>query len=344
MKKILLGLLFSLLFPVVCFAADSTFYVDTDVVGGAGDGSSWANAYDHLADVEALNLNLTTGTYDGICTIYVRGATADNVNVAFAGWTTNSGGYPRIIGDWDPKDGDLKYDTTKYHLTGAGNDTPLQISGTAYIEIMNIQVVSGEYGYTIDSNTDNNYFKIHHCYIGKTNGTSSVVSLIQSENGKFYNNLVYRTGGTGNAIDCNYLNGNTYIYSNTIYGSIRGIIVANSSTSVYAKNNISQNNSTACYSGTFNSASTNNLASDTTAPGSNPQNSKTVSFVSTVTPDFHLSSSDTVAVGMGANLYADSAIAITTDIDGDARPNGAQDIGADEYIAPAGPGISIILG
>ncbi len=51
--------------------------------------------------------------------------------------------------------------------------------------------------------------------------------------------------------------------------------------------------------------------------------------------DFHLDSSDTVAKNKGANLYADGSLAITTDIDNNARPNSATtfDIGADENIA-----------
>ena len=52
------------------------------------------------------------------------------------------------------------------------------------------------------------------------------------------------------------------------------------------------------------------------------------------TEDLHLQSTDTVAKDKGANLYADATIAITTDIDGDARPDSATtfDIGADEYV------------
>lgn len=56
--------------------------------------------------------------------------------------------------------------------------------------------------------------------------------------------------------------------------------------------------------------------------------------------DFHLGSTDTAAIGKGANLYADTP-AITTDIDGEARPNDTTfDIGADEYVS-AGTNASI---
>jgi hypothetical protein len=58
-------------------------------------------------------------------------------------------------------------------------------------------------------------------------------------------------------------------------------------------------------------------------------------FADEANDDFHLDSSDTVAKNKGANLYADGSLAITTDIDGNARPNSATlfDIGADENYA-----------
>lgn len=60
--------------------------------------------------------------------------------------------------------------------------------------------------------------------------------------------------------------------------------------------------------------------------------------------DLHLQSSDTVAKDKGANLYADTP-AITTDIDGENRPNSSTtfDIGADEYIAPATGGMAQLI-
>lgn len=58
-----------------------------------------------------------------------------------------------------------------------------------------------------------------------------------------------------------------------------------------------------------------------------------VTFENEGADDFHLDSADTVAMGKWDNVYGDSAIAVTDDIDGDARPNDATgDIGADEYL------------
>ena len=39
---------FLILIAIQTFGAETTYYVDTDVVGGGADGSSWADAYDLL--------------------------------------------------------------------------------------------------------------------------------------------------------------------------------------------------------------------------------------------------------------------------------------------------------
>jgi hypothetical protein len=83
------------------------------------------------------------------------------------------------------------------------------------------------------------------------------------------------------------------------------------------------------FNGTFDASSTNNasnVASD--APGSNPRNSVTPSFVS-APADLHLQSGDTAWKDQGADLSADSTFPFSTDGDGSAR-TGTWDIGADE--------------
>lgn len=83
------------------------------------------------------------------------------------------------------------------------------------------------------------------------------------------------------------------------------------------------------FSGTFAAGSTNNcsdVAGD--APGSNPRTGD-VSFADAAAKDFHLASTDTVALGYGADLSA----TFGDDIDGQTR-SGAWDIGADEFVSP----------
>ena len=98
---------------------------------------------------------------------------------------------------------------------------------------------------------------------------------------------------------------------------------------ITAKNNIAYNNASYDYKGNFAAASTNNLSKDTTAPPLNTYYiSKTLTFVSAGT-NFNLVSTDTDAIGKGANLSG----TFTTDITGTTRAT--WDIGAFYYQAAA---------
>ncbi len=81
----------------------------------------------------------------------------------------------------------------------------------------------------------------------------------------------------------------------------------------------------------------NNASEDATADdggGSNHRINQTFTFVNEGADDFHLAAGDAGAKDFGVDLSADSAFAVTDDIDGDSRPQGsAYDIGADEAVA-----------
>ena len=83
------------------------------------------------------------------------------------------------------------------------------------------------------------------------------------------------------------------------------------------------------FAGSFDGASTNNasnIAAD--APGANPRNSVTPTFVS-APGNLHLAAGDTAWTDGGANLSADALFPFSTDGDGATR-SGTWDIGADE--------------
>ena len=82
------------------------------------------------------------------------------------------------------------------------------------------------------------------------------------------------------------------------------------------------------FNGTFDAASTNNassLAAD--APGTNPRNSVTPTFVSAPS-NLHLASGDTAWSDRGVDLSADSLFPFANDGDGATR-TGIWEIGAD---------------
>src|SRR5512137_1291905 len=86
-------------------------YVDTDVVGGAGDGTSWANAYLTLNDCIVAE----AATLTDILTIHCRGTTGDTEAVVVNGYTVASDKYIKIVVDQADRHHGV-YNTDHYHL------------------------------------------------------------------------------------------------------------------------------------------------------------------------------------------------------------------------------------
>lgn len=144
-----------------------------------------------------------------------------------------------------------------------------------------------------------------------------------------YNNIVY---GGENEI-CRFADGtgkSVHVYNNTVYGGASSGIYDNQGSSIVAKNNIVQG-SVDGFKGTFLGSSNYNISDQASdAPGTNPKNSTTVSFVDTAGKNFHLFAEDTSAHDAGVNLSSDQYFAFDADIDGQGRI-GTWDIGADEF-------------
>lgn len=104
------------------------------------------------------------------------------------------------------------------------------------------------------------------------------------------------------------------LYNNTTAANDVG--VQRDAGTVVVKNHLAQD--TDGYNGTFSASSDNNLseiAAD--CPGTNADDSITVTFANEGSDDYHLN--DTQAALTGADLSADGTFAFSTDIDGDTR-------------------------
>ena len=264
---------------------------------------------------------------------------ADTTAVTVSGYTTSATNYIKIYTPYNTtteannsQRHNGKWDAAKYNLAPSTNANAVTISvANTKIDGLQINCYAGNNGggiyslYDIAASISGNIVK----------GNSSVFTYtgIRLRTGFLvWNNIVYGftnvsnlgaiyAGATGN------LAYNNTVYNNTVgFGGSYAIL----------KNNIAYNNTTD-YSGTSNSASTNNLSKDGTAPAFNTYyTNKTLSFVNTIpsSEDFHLITTDTNAIDKGVDLSADANLAFSTDIDSNSRPAGAAwDIGADE--APA---------
>lgn len=88
---------------------------------------------------------------------------------------------------------------------------------------------------------------------------------------------------------------------------------------------------------TWNSGSNYNLTDGTGAPGANSVNSAVVDYVNAATGDFRLDVDDD-GINAGTDLSADADLAVTVDIGGTARPQGAAfEIGAWEVVVSGTP-------
>ena len=123
-------------------AAQVIRYVDTDVVGGAGDGTSWANAYSTLnaaLAAEDKDITAATGTdeqYTFLCR--ASGGTAEpaTITVNFF-WVTAVDNYVEIIGVDFPIDG--IWDPTAYRIENP-NQTHTLLCYPSFVRFVNIQM------------------------------------------------------------------------------------------------------------------------------------------------------------------------------------------------------------
>jgi hypothetical protein len=299
----------------------------------------------------AMQKNLVTADEISVAKCRCTGGTADTTAVLVYGWTTDATRYIKI---WtDPAEGyrhDGKWNTSKYRLSLSNSDA-LTIYATNYVIIDGLQISSTctSLNYAAGIRTHlvatTGVHIIKNClldgghngynaswgiyYAGQDAGSSLVVNI--------YNNIIYGYDASGMVCVGIHNDGASTInaYSNTISGGYRNYL--NASTGVFnLKNNISVNQLSSGYYGTFNTTATN-LSEDASSPDGASYRSQAPTFVDEAAFDFHLASNDTIAINRGTDTSGESApLNFTTDIDGETRSS--WDIGADEYVAAAATG------
>lgn len=264
---------------------------------------------------------------------------SDTTAVTVTGWTTSTTYTIRV---YTP--------SGERHDGTAGTGYRLEVSGSAGtyaltmqeddlwaegLEIARTGTKAGSLVATLSQGACAN--RISHCLIHDA-GSQGITHIAGSTgNVKIWNTIIYGTATHG--IEAQTVDYNVYNVSIVDCATTGGFTAfLRSGGTCTAKNCLVQNPNVAAgganYGGTI--GGTNNLAADTTAPGTSPQNSKTVTFAGAGSNNFKLSSSDTVAKDQGADLSADATIAVTDDIIGTARPQGsAFDIGASEAASAA---------
>lgn len=296
--------------------------------------------YDSLSDWEADLGGTTSGNLPADNEIAVAkcrctGGTADGTAVSINGWATDATRYIKV---WTDPAESYRHNGTyqtgnKYRIELSSIGTVLEVLED-YVKIYGIQIYNSSTG-TGDNHpsvlrADTSAGAVIGFVIGRMNRNAGdyphgIVS--GGANSVVFNCVVYDVGtssyGAGFEKWSTGSSGCLW-YNNTAHNCHYGFRVpddgCSSTTQITAKNCLAQDCDDGFYSSwTWNTASTNNcsdISSD--APGSNPQTGE-VLFADEDNNDFHLSASDTVAKGVGINLYNDISYPFQDDIDGDDR-------------------------
>lgn len=194
-------------------------YVNTDVIGGDGSGSSLANAYATLALWEAGEQGVMIDDHTVHC--YATAGTPDSQTI-LSGWTQN--GHRIYIVDDNENLG--YYDITRYRIDQAvGHGFR---SYMALLTITNIQFKSGDsynIGFYITSGVSDITIERCICAGGQTgilgsNCAGASTSNIRIRNNIFYDNTI--AGVSMNDADVDF-----YIFNNTFHNNTIDIVLSN---------------------------------------------------------------------------------------------------------------------
>ena len=220
------------------FGSTLTRYVDTDVSGGAGDGTSFENAYSCLEDWESSEqCDLTDNGGDVMC-VYCKSSsgTDDSNHFTITGWTTGPNCYIEIIGYDFPSDG--IWDDSAYVLSSR-----IAVYED-YVRFRKLQIENNATGtdhlsslFTTSIGTPN-YYLIDSCIFKSTATSTGIVSGIRPSYSSTIMDIVncvvygFNVDSSHYGIYCNSCT-TVNIYNCTVYDCYHGIYEQNGTVSAY---------------------------------------------------------------------------------------------------------------
>jgi hypothetical protein len=310
--------------------ADQVRYVDTDVVGGLGDGSSWANAYSSMNAWEAAeqtDLPTDGDTHTGRASL----SSAETATVIVSGWVTGASNTLTIeVGLSDRHDGTR---ATGYYFditSGFSAAIDLQVGYTTVIGVSARQTTANNEVLQITAGTNTQFINCLAYDGGRhnfkndlsdsNNGFINCISYGAAQRGFYfrdtgfaYNCTSAANGGAGFYVD----NFDTMTLTNCYSGGNTGSDYDNSSGGTAAL--------TTCYS-EDGSLSTTTAAYSTSSGGY-------FTNVTASSEDLHIGASSSLD---GSGVGTDLTGTFNYDADGETRTAGAFGVGAYKTVAAAG--------
>ncbi|HTM84559.1 MAG TPA: hypothetical protein VL179_06580, partial [Mycobacterium sp.] len=329
-------------------------FVNTDVSNGDGtSGAPWSsldNAMTGLASLYASGLVTADVQVDLFC----AGATQDTapntstgVNVSIA---TDATRYLRILAGVG-QSAQMPYSTGRYRLVQTNGFRPCLTVATTKLVLQGLQFrntglrANSPNCLSIPSTAGRETY-VYGCY-GDFTGVDTpgvdCAGVYLKSTGTNHKIVVRNSVMTGARVGfrraATAAGSVTILDNNTaVANSLDGFLVDCSAGTTLMRNNVATGNTTADYS--FNGAVGLTTAGNRSGDASSPDvagQSKTFTFVSSGTGDYHLDTSDLGAIGAGTDLTADSSNPFSDDFDGEARV-APWDSGADQASTGGGGG------
>jgi len=332
--------------------ADVVRYVDPDVVGGAGDGTSWANAYSSLNAWEAAE-QTDLVTANDTHTVYCRASagSADTIKVDIDGWDTNAT-YDLTV-EVGTSDRHTGTGDTGYRIVAAGGFDALLVIAEDYVTLNGIAVRNtqtgqtsshgfhienvgtgvrniinclayecGCHGYYVQGTNDMNYFI--NCISLSAGQAAAGGSGFYTQNNDYFYNCVAINSNSGTSYD-----GDGIFYTGFGTATLKNCYAGGNDGSDYAVSSGSLSLTTCCSEDGSQSSTVVALSTSSGAYFSN---------VTAGSEDINLTSTSSSLYNSGTDLSADGVYPFDYDYEGTTRSGWC--VGPHEYIA-AGGGLSI---